>query len=224
MKAPLLSVSGLSKAYGPKVVLDGLDLALEAGQLTLVTGHNGSGKTTLLRCLAGLAGYEGEVLIAGDPVAQKRAMLGYLPQTVGLPHWATVGEVLDLFSRLRGVDREDTTLPDGFVPGAEAQVRTLSGGQVQRVALAVALLGSPPVLLLDEPAANLDEEGRATLWQVLGDLMEGGSAVLIAAPSGPDTGPLADKVVVLSEGRLRSPASALATANVVGRGTRELLP
>lgn len=208
---PLLSVTGLSKAYGPKMVLDGVDLSLDAGRLTLVTGPNGSGKSTLLRCLAGLARYEGEVLMAGRPVSQGRSRIGYLPQTVGLPDWATVGEVLHLFARLRGVERADTILPAGFLPDEESPVRVLSGGQTQRVALAVALLGFPSVLLLDEPAANLDDEGRSTLWQVLGEVMEAGSAVLVAAPSGPDTRPVADRVVVLSEGRLRSPAQAVMT-------------
>lgn len=129
----------------------------------------------------------------------------YLPQSVGLPEWAVVGEVVGFFARLRGVSPEDTPLPPGFLPDPDLPVRVLSGGQEQRVALTVALLGSPSVLLLDEPAANLDDEGRATLWGVLGRLVEEGAAVLVTTPSGTDLRPVADRTVTLVEGRLEEP-------------------
>ncbi len=200
--APLFSVTGLRKTYGAKVVLDGVDLVIESGTRAAVTGPNGSGKSTLLRCLAGLAGHQGETLVEGVPVTRARSRLGYLPQSVGLPEWATVGEVLQLFARLRRADPADTPLPQGFLPHVDTPVRVLSGGQAQRVALTVALLGSPSVLLLDEPAANLDDSGREMLWHALDQMVGLGGAVLIATPSGPETRPMADRVLELSRGKL----------------------
>lgn len=202
---PRLSVRGLHKRFGGRVVLDGVNLDLPAGQVALLTGGNGSGKTTLLRCVAGLASHRGEVWVDGEPLGSSpatRARVGYLPQTVGLPAWATVAEVLDLFATLRGTDGTAVPLPDGFLPPRDQPTGQLSGGQRQRVALAVALLGDPRLLLLDEPTANLDDDGRQLLLEVLRALRERGAAILVAAPSPGDLAGLPDRTLRLSDGRI----------------------
>ena len=202
---PRLAVRGLRKSFGERTVLDGLDLDVAAGSVVLLAGTNGSGKTTLLRCIAGLAAHDGEVVVGGRPwtgsVADRR-LLGYLPQALGLPEWATVHEVLGLFGELRGADVGELDIPAGFLPPLDQHVSSLSGGQRQRVAICVALLGRPPVLLLDEPAANLDEHGRADLFQVLEAARDRGSSVLVAAPSPIDLNGLPDRAVRLEDGRI----------------------
>jgi ABC-2 type transport system ATP-binding protein len=201
-----LRICGLSKSYGRRPVLDGIDLTATGGSIVAVTGSNGSGKSTLLRCIAGLASHRGSATFRGEPVASMRRHVGYLPQTVGLPEWATVGEVIAFFARLREADATDLPLPDGFVPEPDRQIRILSGGQRQRVALAVALLGRPSLLLLDEPAANLDDAARATLARVLEASAHDGHTVVIATPIEADLGSLERTVVAIVDGRIETTA------------------
>jgi ABC-2 type transport system ATP-binding protein len=125
-----------------------------------------------------------------------------MPQSVQLPENVTVGEVVAFFARLRGADPEPVDLPEGFLPAAERPIGILSGGQRQRVALAVALLGRPRLLLLDEPVANLDELGREGFWQTLRELSAEGTAALIASPMPSDLAGIADRAIVLDEGRI----------------------
>jgi ABC-type multidrug transport system ATPase subunit len=200
-----LEITSLSKAYGKRPVLDDIDLTIPSGSVTAVTGANGCGKSTLLRCIAGLAAYRGTVTYRGMSVERSRGDLGYLPQAAGLPSWATVGEVVSFFARLRGCAPDDLPLPDGFVPSADRQIAVLSGGQRQRVALAVALLGEPSLLLLDEPSANLDDPSRATLWRLLAEAADGGATVLVATPIDADLGSLARSVIEIVDGRLVPP-------------------
>lgn len=201
----LLAVRGLRKRFGVRPVLAGLDLDVEVGSIVLLAGSNGSGKTTLLRCIAGLARYEGHIAFAGvtlRPGTAGHPDVGYLPQAPGPPAWATGAEVLELFARLRRCEVDTARLPDGFLPPLDRPVGTLSGGQRQRLAFAVTLLGDPSLLLLDEPAANLDDDGRAALVEVLAGLRERGTSVLVAAPSPGDLDGMPDRTVRLFDGRL----------------------
>ncbi len=201
---PRLRVRGLSRSYGRLRVLEGLDLDVAPGEVVLLSGSNGSGKTTLLRCIAGLAPSSGEVLLDGVPTGASpasRAALGYLPQSPALPSWATGAELLALFGALRGATRPTVALPDGFLPRLDVPVGTLSGGQRHRIAIVVALLGAPRVLLLDEPTANLDEAARAAFEVLLREARAGGASVLVASPSA-STSVLPDRVVQLVDGRI----------------------
>jgi ABC-type multidrug transport system ATPase subunit len=199
---PTLRIQGLSKAYGRRPVLDGVDLTVPNGTITAVTGANGCGKSTLLRCIAGLAGHTGTITYDEEPVTARRGHIGYLPQTVGLPQWATVAEVIAFFARLRGADPTDLGFPDDFIPEPDRHVAVLSGGQRQRVALAVSLLGSPSLLLLDEPSTNLDDTSRSTLWEALAGVAAAGRTVLIATPIDADLDQLERTVVEIVDGRL----------------------
>lgn len=205
---PRLRVRGLTKAFGRHRVLDGVDLDVPAGGVVLLTGSNGSGKTTLLRCVAGLVAAVGERSIDGhpiDPSPASRRPLSYLPQSPGLPGWATGTELLQLFGRLRGSHELLIDLPAGFLPSLNRPVAHLSGGQRQRVAIAIALLGAPRLLLLDEPAANLDEEGRGALLDLVRRTTEQGVSVVLAAPSAGEVGDAADRTVELVGGRIVVP-------------------
>jgi ABC-type multidrug transport system ATPase subunit len=204
-ETPALLTVGLSKAYGPHTVLDEVTMRVGPGEIAVVSGSNGTGKSTLLRCVAGLIPFRGQAQVAGLPVDGRRTvrrLIGYMPQSVQLPDNVTVGEVVAFFARLRGADPEMADLPEGFLPAAERPIGILSGGQRQRVALAVALLGRPRLLLLDEPVANLDELGREGFWQTLRALSAEGTAALIASPMPSDLAGVADRAIVLDDGRI----------------------
>lgn len=202
----LLSVEHLNKAYRSGWGLHDINLELPSGVIAALGGPNGSGKSTLLRCLAGLSRYEGAVriggrLVDGDPAS--REDIGYLAQTVAMPEQATIGEVIDLFAQLRGVDRNTIPLPEGYVREDHQRIEILSGGQRHRVALAVALLGTPSLLLLDEPVANLDEQGRATFWRVLRRLRdERGVTAIVSSPSPSELRGLVDMALYMDDGSL----------------------
>jgi ABC-2 type transport system ATP-binding protein/nitrous oxidase accessory protein len=215
--AELLQIHKVSKTFGKQVVLDEVSLQLTKGDIALLVGANGSGKSTLLRCVAGLTGFDGTVRVLGaDPRSgDGRGLIGYLPQLVALPEAVTVGEVIDHFARLRGVSLRRPAelaaavpLPDGFLPALERPIGALSGGMRRRVALAVALLGSPPLVLLDEPAASLDAEHTASLWETLQALRAAGGTALIAMPLlvtsllRHDLAGVADRAVLLDQGRV----------------------
>jgi ABC-type multidrug transport system ATPase subunit len=202
---PRLRLTGIGKRFGLRPVLTGVDLDVAPGSIVLLAGSNGSGKTTLLRCIAGLARHAGTVELDGQPVrtrATGHPSIGYLPQSLGLPTWATVAEVLELFGRLRGSHELAIELPEGFLPPLDQPVGELSGGQRQRVAFAIALLGKPTLLLLDEPAANLDDDGRCALVEVLEAVRDAGTSVLVAAPSPGDLNGLPDRTVRLVDGEV----------------------
>ncbi|MEX0991249.1 MAG: ABC transporter ATP-binding protein [Actinomycetota bacterium] len=206
--APILEVEGLSKSFG-SWSLDDVAFVLSPGRVASLTGANGSGKSTVLRCIAGLTRFEGTVRVCGVPVddgVDARRHLAYIPQTVALPATATIGEVLELFARLRGADLDDLPIPDGFLRPWSTRIGTLSGGHRQRVALAAAFVGSPRVLLLDEPVANLDEEGRTFFWDLLSGLRDEGVTALVAAPAFSSGAPaaVADHSIELSDGKVVS--------------------
>lgn len=203
---PAVRVTNVSKRYGRRAptLLD-INLAVEPGTIVTLAGSNGSGKSTLLRCIAGLARFTGVIELCGHDVCVGggfRGEVGYLPQSVAFPPQSTVDETLAFFAQLRGTGDVALPLPDGFLPTRTALVGTLSGGQRQRLAMAVALLGNPAVLLLDEPVSNLDETGRESVWTMLRELKATGTTALIASPSPADLAGIGDRTVVLHEGTI----------------------
>jgi ABC-type multidrug transport system ATPase subunit len=209
-EAARLEVRDVTKRFGSTLVLDGVDLTVLPGQALLLAGCNGSGKTTLLRCIAGLARYAGRVRLDGEPCGRSvrsRRRFGYLPQTPGLPPWATGLELLETFGRLRGTRSLPEAVPQGFLPPLTRPVATLSGGQRQRIAIAITLLGDPGLLLMDEPAANLDEEGRRGLAELVEAVRARGTSVVIASPSPGDLGAVPDRTVHLTDGRIQPEAA-----------------
>jgi ABC-type multidrug transport system ATPase subunit len=220
---PRLRLRDVRRSFLRGPVLDGVDLDVLAGQTVLLAGDNGSGKTTLLRCIAGLARCEGRIVLDGEPCGGSpatRAAVGYLPQTLGFPTWPTAAEVLALFERLRGSPATDLSLPEGFLPPLDQPVGHLSGGQRQRLAIVTAMLGHPRLLLLDEPAANLDADGRAGLADLLVGVAATGTSTLIAAPSPGDLGLVPDRVVHLVDGRVVAGPRSLDRLDLEASGPR----
>ncbi len=204
--APAVRVTNVTKRYGRRApTLSDIDLVVEPGEIVTLAGSNGSGKSTLLRCVAGLARFEGGIEVCGHAVpadGEYRRHVGYLPQAVTLPPHSTVDEALSFFAALRGGGINEVSLPEGFLPARANPIGILSGGQRQRLALAIALLGNPEVLLLDEPVSNLDSTGRESVWEVLRELKQAGTTVLIASPSPVDLAGLGDRTIRLVDGRI----------------------
>jgi ABC-type multidrug transport system ATPase subunit len=178
-----LRIAGLGKAYGAHVVLEGVDLELGRGRLVAVTGPNGAGKSTLLGCICGTLRHAGEVLVDGAPISSAGGRVAYLPQRVRMPATATVTQILDLFRSLAGDQPQRVPIPADFLPPPDRRMAQLSGGQAQRVALAAALTGSPELILLDEPFANLDEAGRDATLDLIRQHAAQGALVLVASPT-----------------------------------------
>ncbi|UCC71961.1 MAG: ABC transporter ATP-binding protein [Gemmatimonadota bacterium] len=204
----MIEARGLVKRFGSRVVLDDLDFTVERGRRLALLGLNGAGKTTLLRCLMGLLAFEGSVLIDGVDVAtagkRARGRVGYVPQRPPL-FSMTLGSLVEFFSALRGIPErriagrlEALGLP--LDETAALSLRELSGGMVQKALLAVALAADPPVLLLDEPTANLDPQARGEFMRVLRAVDED-TTLLLASHRLDEVEMVADRIWILHDGR-----------------------
>jgi nitrous oxidase accessory protein len=208
---PVLKVTGVSRSYGDLKALDNLSFKLASGEGLALWGNNGAGKTTAIRCILGQISFEGSVDICGIDVRKNgkraRAKIGLVPQEISFHDDLTVGDTMRLYTRLRKANHgEGSALLEqmSLTPHLEKQVRELSGGLRQRLALAIALLGDPPVLLLDEPTANLDASARQDFLSVLDDLKYSGKALVFASHRPGEVLRLADRVLLLDQGRLKS--------------------
>ncbi|HET7727964.1 MAG TPA: ATP-binding cassette domain-containing protein [Candidatus Limnocylindrales bacterium] len=207
-----LSVRGLRKSYGARVVLDGIDLDVAPGQIAAIVGENGAGKSTLLGALAGGIRHAGEGWLGGTPLGRlEPGRTAYMPQRPRLPAMATVADVLALFRGLPGAQPDRVAIPDGFLPPPASPVGQLSGGQAQRVVLAAMLLGAPELILLDEPLANLDEEAHEAVIAMLARHRDAGATVLVASPAAIDLLGFADRIVRLAAGRIVDAADTAAS-------------
>jgi ABC-type multidrug transport system ATPase subunit/ABC-type transport system involved in multi-copper enzyme maturation permease subunit len=207
----MIEVREVSKSFGRRRVLDGVSLGVRSGRITLLLGPNGAGKSTLLRAMLGIEPYDGEIRVDGfDPTAEGRdvrARIGYLPQHGGLAPDLTVAETLAFFAALRGVPAErcGAMLAEADLCGHEtARAGELSGGLRQRLGFAVALLGQPPILVLDEPSASLDVASRQWLAGRLRRLADGGRTVLVSTHACQELFDVADDRITIADGRVVS--------------------
>jgi ABC-2 type transport system ATP-binding protein len=195
----LLRARGVARRYGSQVALEPTDLDVRGAEALALIGPNGAGKSTLLSILAGaLEPSAGHVERVGG------VRVGWVPQRPSFYDRLTARENLALFARLEGVTRADDLLARFDIP-ADRQAHTLSIGNRQRLNVALALLGEPRVLLLDEPTASLDPEQRRRLWQVVTAVRDGGGAVVFVTQNLEELDTHADRVVAMDQGRLVSP-------------------
>jgi len=217
MHAPppvVLAAEGLQKSYGTRVALSRVSLEAREGERVACVGPNGAGKTTLLTILAGIQPPDsGTVRAEGE--------VGWVPQTPAVYDKLTASENLRLFAKLErapDVDGSVTRMLDqtGLRERADDQVAQLSGGNRQRLNVAIGLLSSPRVLLMDEPSAALDPRQRERLWEFVHALAETGTTVVYSTHNVQEAERHAQRVLVLADGELLFTGSPAELERVVG--------
>ncbi len=213
-KEPVLNVKGLSKAYGLRQALNAVDLEVAAGEIAALLGRNGAGKTTLVSIVAGLRSADaGRVVIDGIDVLadprRARADLGLAPQETGVYPTLSCRDNLRLFMGLAGMGkREARAAIDelaellGITELLDRRAKELSGGEQRRLHTAIALVGHPSVVLLDEPTVGADVQTRSQLLGVVRDLARNGAAVVYSTHYFPEVAELEASVVILDRGRV----------------------
>jgi ABC-2 type transport system ATP-binding protein len=207
--APAVAVDGLTKAYGARPAVDGLSFTVERGEVFGLLGPNGAGKTTTVETLEGYREPDaGTARVLGlDPVRDRRALtprMGVMLQEGGLYPGIRPLEALRLFAAYYPDPESPSSLLDlvGLRPVAGTLVRRLSGGQRQRLSLALALVGKPEVVFLDEPTAGMDPHARLTTWEVIAGLKERGATVILTTHAMDEAERLCDRVAIIDGGRL----------------------
>ena len=211
----VLEMRGVRKEYGEVTALDGMDLAVEQGEIVAVLGPNGAGKTTTFELLLGLIRpTTGSVRVLGEePGPRVRGRIGAMLQSAGLPEQVTVRELVRLIGRSypQMLDVDDVLASTGLTKRARRAVTTLSGGERQRVLLALALVGAPQLLLLDEPTAAMDVAAKRTFWEQARALDD--ATIVFATHDLAEAAAVADRVLVVSQGRLVADTTADALTN-----------
>jgi ABC-2 type transport system ATP-binding protein len=208
----LLQVRHLSVTYGPKVAVDDASLEIRRGEIFGLLGPNGAGKTSTLSAIEGLLKpSKGDVLLDGDDTyrhqSATRARMGVLLQSTAFQPELTVKQVARLFAGLYGVVRTDEELAAGLTDaglGNETArtFRQLSGGQQQRLALFVAVINDPLLLLLDEPTAALDPQSRRHLWERLERIRGEGGCILLTTHSMEEAASVCNRVAIIDHGHV----------------------
>ena len=206
----VITVKGAEKRYGSKRVLQNLDFELPQGTVVGLLGRNGAGKSTLLKCMLGLLRLDsGSSHVMGDDSwrlgESVKADLGYVPQTVALMTWMRVRHQLDYVAAFypRWNDELVNRLLNDWELDLDAKIKTLSEGQLQRLAILLALAHEPKLLILDEPAASLDPIARREFLQtVLQTMTHEGRTVLFSSHITSDLERVADRVAVLRDGQI----------------------
>jgi ABC-2 type transport system ATP-binding protein len=213
--SPAIAAAGISKRYGRRDALRDVGFEAAAGEVVAVIGPNGAGKTTLLSILAGI-----QPPTAGT-VSRPPREVGWVPQHPAVYTKLSVAENLRLFARLERVADPEAAVrrmleQTGLAERANDELGRLSGGNRQRVNIAVGLLADPPVLLLDEPSSALDPRQRERLWEFVGGLAARGRAVVFSTHNVGEAERYADRVLVLADGELLFTGTPAALEQVVG--------
>ena len=202
-------VENFSKSYGPNRVVDHVTFTVRSGEVFALLGPNGAGKTTTVETLEGYRKPdEGTVRVLGlDPIHDAAALkpqIGVMLQQDGLYPMLTAREVLRLFASYfqQPQDIDALLTRVGLSEAAKTRCRRLSGGQKRRLALAVALVGNPRLVFLDEPTAGMDPQARLATWEIIRDLKASGATVLLTTHLMDEAERLADRVAIIDHGRL----------------------
>jgi ABC-2 type transport system ATP-binding protein len=215
-----LAARSLTKRFGSRTALRDVSFELRAGEIVAVIGPNGAGKTTLLSILAGiLPPTEGELTRSPRGV-------GWVPQQPGVYSKLSVAQNLRLFARLEKLADPEAAVArmlaeTGLEDRADDEVGRLSGGNQQRVNIAIGLLSEPPVLLLDEPSASLDPRQRERLWQFIGGLAGRGTAIAFSSHNVAEAERYASRVLVLVDGELLFTGTPAELEQTVGGDPRD---
>jgi len=220
---PALEARDLAKSYDGLEALRAVSFSVAPGELLAVVGPNGAGKTTMLGILAGIVEPDaGEVVVATGEV-------GWVPQQAALYRRLTVAENLRLFARLEAAADPEAAVErmleqTGLADRRDDQVAALSGGNQQRINIAIGLLAEPAVLLLDEPSAGLDPRQRTRLWEFVSELTGGGTAVVYSTHQIEEAVHYGDRLLVLADGEALFEGSFAAMRRASRPGRRRVDP
>ena len=212
MSTSAISVSGLRKTYGDKIVLDGIDFDVPAGSIFALLGPNGAGKTTTVNILTTLMRADGGTAhIAGHEVAaatkKVRSVIGVTGQFAAVDELLSGRENLSLVADLKHIRNGDQVvnrLLERFdlVESADKLSSTYSGGMRRKLDLAMTLVGSPEIIFLDEPTTGLDPRSRRTMWSIVRELVAEGTTIFLTTQYLEEADQLADQIAVLNQGKL----------------------
>ncbi|MDV6011149.1 ABC transporter ATP-binding protein [Haloechinothrix sp. LS1_15] len=224
---PVIEVEGLRKRYGDTVAVDGVSFAVQDGEIFGMLGPNGAGKTTTVECIEGVRRPdEGRIRVLDlDPSrdrARLRQLVGVQLQRGMLPDDLRVGEAVTLYRSFYsdGADPERLLRELGLDGKRDTRFKDLSGGQMQRLSIALALVGNPRVAVLDELTTGLDPQARREVWQVIEQIREIGVTVLLVSHFMDEVERLCDRVAILDRGRvvaLDTPGGLIAKAGTPTR-------
>ena len=223
----MINFSHLSKRFGSYTAVDDLTFDVAARQAVALWGPNGAGKTTIIKCLLGLLKCEGTIRVNNYDMRKEgraaRASLGYVPQELAFYDEMSTLEMTQFFARLKQAPSKQVSQvleQVGLAEHGKKPVGALSGGMKQRLALALALLNDPPVLVLDEPTSNLDTVARSQLLSLLSQVKADGKTIIFTSHRVEEIEMLADRVFVLEKGKLQFECVARDLANKVGLRTQ----
>jgi ABC-2 type transport system ATP-binding protein len=206
---PAIAVEGLVRRYGERAVVDGLSFQVERGEVFALLGPNGAGKTTTVEILEGYRSpSDGLVRVLGlDPVQDAQRLkprIGVMLQDGGVANAVRPLEALELFASFFANPADPRALLKlvGLEDAARTRYRALSGGQKQRLSLAMALVGRPELVFLDEPTAGMDPQARRATWEIVRGLKRDGVTVLLTTHFMEEAEQLADRVAIVDHGRL----------------------
>lgn len=209
MTTPAIRATDVTKHYGDLTAVDGVSLEVRPGEIFGIIGPNGAGKTTFMECLEGLRRpTSGTIDVLGEdpshPTKRWRERIGVQLQTAALPPKITVNEAMALFASLYSDPADTGQLLDelGIAAKGRSYVDKLSGGQRQRVFIALALVGRPDVVFLDELTTALDPQARLAMWDVVRSIRQGGATVVMTTHYMEEAEALCDRVAVIDAGRL----------------------
>ncbi len=223
----MIEIAQLTKRFGQFTAVDDLSFQVSEQETVALWGPNGAGKTTVIKCLLGLLRYQGTIRVAGLDASKQgkaaRHLLGYVPQELAYYDDLTALNTARFYARLKKAPIErarDVLEQVGLLDHAAKPVRALSGGMKQRLALGLALLADPPALILDEPTSNLDAAAQDQFLDLLATVRTKGKTVVFTSHRLAEIEALADRVLVMEQGRLQMTCSGRNLARQLGLRTR----
>lgn len=234
MSATAISVKNLKKSYGKVRVLDGVNFEVKKGSILALLGPNGAGKTTTVKVLSTLLQPDsGKATVNGFDVVEHpdgvRSTIGLTGQYAAVDELLTGRENLLMIGRLYHLSRSDTKVRAevllkrfDLVDAADRAVKTYSGGMRRRLDLAASLIASPPIIFLDEPTTGLDPRSRLAMWDIIQDLVKGGTTILLTTQYLEEADLLADNIIVIDGGKVIAEGTADQLKAKVGKERIEL--
>ncbi|MGN6031743.1 MAG: ABC transporter ATP-binding protein [Thermomicrobiales bacterium] len=209
---PIIEIRGLTKRYKDFTAVDGIDLEVRTGEIFGILGPNGAGKTTTLEMIEGLRDPDaGHITVAGlDAIAQSdqvRKIIGVQLQSTSLFPYLSAAELVELFGHMYGTPNPKARVPEllalvGLQEKAKARVEELSGGQAQRLSIALALVNQPKVTFLDEPTTGLDPHARRSLWETILGVRNAGTTVVLTTHYMEEAEVLCDRIAIMDGGHV----------------------